>query len=410
MGAVVVEGPKAVGKTSTATLQAGTVVRLDDRSDPRVAAAFDLDPSLILTGAAPVLLDEWQEIPELWNRVRHEVDDRGGQPGQFILTGSSTPDDQARRHSGAGRFAMIQMRPLSLFESGHSTGEVSLAALFEGVSPHGYDAEWNATDARTQLAQRIVVGGWPVNIGVPVETAARNNADYLAAIREHDLPRLEGRDPGTAAKVVRAYARVVSTPAYETTIARGASAGQSDDLHVGLDATSRDTVRRHLAALERLRIVEDLPAWAPPLRSSARTNTAPKRHFVDPSLAAAALNVGWQPLAAEPLTLGLWFESLAVRDLRIYAQRLGGRVLYYRDSDKLEIDAVVELPDGRWGAFEVKAGTGKATMDTAVANLQRLRAKVDDNRCAFLAVLTGGGVAARGQNGVCVVPLRMLAP
>lgn len=124
MGAVVVEGPKAVGKTSTATLQAGTVVRLDDRSDPRVAAAFDLDPSLILTGAAPVLLDEWQEIPELWNRVRHEVDDRGGQPGQFILTGSSTPDDQARRHSGAGRFAMIQMRPLSLFESGHSTGEV----------------------------------------------------------------------------------------------------------------------------------------------------------------------------------------------------------------------------------------------------------------------------------------------
>lgn len=406
-GAVLVEGPKAVGKTSTANRYARTVVRLDDRSDDRVAAAFDLDPALVLTGPTPVLLDEWQEFPTLWNRVRHEVDDRGGKPGQFILTGSATPDDQVRRHSGAGRFTVLQMRPMSLFESGHSDGQVSLAALFEGRPPRGYDADWNATESRTLIAQRIVTGGWPTNLSKPVAVAARANADYLRLLGEHDLIRLEGRDPETAARVIRSYARNIATSAYETTIAIGATAGQAE---AGPDATSRATTRAHLAALERLRIIEEQPAWGPTLRSATRANTTPKRHFIDPCLAAAALNVGWQPLAADPTTLGLWFESLAVRDLRIYAQPLSGQVLHYRDKSRLEVDAIVMLPDGRWGAFQVKAGTGQRTLDTAAASLRKLRATVDDSRCAFVAVLTNGPAAGRRDDGVDVIPLRMLKP
>jgi len=383
-------------------------VQLDDETDAQVRSALEVDPSILLSGETPVLLDEWQVAPALWNLVRHEVD-RRRLPGQFILTGSATPDDSARRHSGAGRFSIITMRPMSLYESGLSTGEVSLSELFDGITPTGFSPSWNATDARHEIAQAIVVGGWPGNIGKSVAAAARANNDYLRVLREYDIERATGvaRDPETAQKVMRSLARNVATPAREATIARDASEGEEGR---GPDATSRATVAGHLDALRRLRVIEDQPAWSPNLRSAVSLRTSPKRHFVDPSLAAAALRIDAHRLAADTLTLGLWFESLAVKDLRVYSQPLGASVSYYRDDKRTEVDAVIQLPDGRWGAFEVKLGTAKETIDTAATTLLRMASRVADNRRAFLAVLTNGGIAHRRDDGVLVVPARMLRP
>jgi len=341
--------------------------------------------------------------------VRREVDARGGRPGQFILTGSATPDDDTRRHSGAGRFWVLQMRTLSLFESGHSSGEVSLADLFEGKVPDGFDARWSEPTARAEIAERIVVGGWPANHGLDVEAARRNNVQYLNAIREYDLRRGDGsrRDPDVAARVVRSIARNIAVPATQATLARDTVPGSGD---AGVDATSRDALRDHLAALARLRIVEDQPAWRPALRSSHRLRQTPKRHFVDPCLAAAALGAAPGRLVSDPMTLGLWFESLAVRDVRVYCQAAGAQVLYYRDDKELEVDIVVEMPDGRWGAFEVKLGSTTRAVDTAAKNLVLLRDRVGADRCAFLGVITGGARAFRRADGIDVVPLRMLGP
>lgn len=411
IGAVLIEGPKAAGKTWTAMRFASTVVRVDDPFDSQLREAMNADPRLLLLGDPPVLIDEWQAMPEIWNLVRREVDDRGGAPGQFILTGSSTPDDDVRRHTGAGRFWVLQLRPMSLAESGHSTGEVSLAALLEGKPPRGYEPRWTATRSREEIAERIVVGGWPANVDLPPAEAAENNQRYLRNLAEHDLFRLLGsrRDASTAMKVLRSLARATATPAFDTTIARGA-AEVDDDEYANLDTTSRTTVREHAAAFERLRVVEDLPAWNPVLRSSRRARTSPKRHFVDPCLAAAALNTDAVRLAGDPKTLGLWFESLVVRDLRIYAQAARGEVSYLRMSDGLEADAIIELPDGRWGAVEAKLGATPQVVDAAARNLARLAARLDPSRRAFLAVITNGGISHRRDDGVDVIPLRMLGP
>lgn len=414
-GAVLIEGPKYCGKTWTAMQFARTVVRVDDEEDARVQATLDTDPGLLLQGEVPILLDEWQYAPALWNRVRREVDDRQAD-GQFILTGSATPDDDARRHTGAGRFAVLQMRPMSLFESGHSSGQVSLREMFEGKAVRGFDAAWNSTESRLQIAERIVVGGWPANHKRSVVAASRANENYLALIREHDMSRAMGQrlSPDVAEKVMRSLARGVATQMGEAAVARDARGGEPGRVlgaaERGADATSRPAVSTHLDVLRRLRIIEDQAAWGPNMRSARRLQSTPKRHFVDPSLAAAALGAGVERLSADVLTLGLMFESLAVRDLRVYAQPLRGRVSHYRDNEKLEIDAVVELPDGRWGAFEVKLGTTPKVIDEAAAHLRRMASLVDDNRCAFLAVLTNGGIATRREDGVDVVPLTMLAP
>jgi hypothetical protein len=301
------------------------------------------------------------------------------------------------------------MRPMSLAESGDSSKDVSLAALFDGGMPRGFDPQWSATAARQRIAELVVAGGWPGNLSKSVAAAARANRDYVRLVREYDIQRVSGhgRDPETALRVMRALARTVATPAREATIARDVREGESG---TGPDATSRDTVARHLDALTRLRIVEDQPAWTPNLRSARRLRTSPKRHFVDPSLAAAVLGVQAAPLAADPLTLGFLFESLAIRDLRVYAQPLGGQVSYYRDDKQLEADAVIQLPDGRWGACEVKLGITAQVIDDAAERLLRVAGQVDDNRRAFLAVITNGGIAHQRPDGVLVVPLRMLAP
>jgi predicted AAA+ superfamily ATPase len=304
------------------------------------------------------------------------------------------------------------MRPLSLFESGHSTAAVSLARLFDGADPgRAVDPAWTATTAREWIAQRIVTGGWPANITLTSDEAAVRHADYLKVVCEHDVPGLAGarRDPATARRVVASVARNVASPATITTLAAGAVHGSAEDPDPDV-ATSRDAVREHMQALERLLILEDQPGWSPRLRSSRLSNTTPKRHFADPCLAAAALGAGWRSLADDVLALGFLFESLVVRDLRVYAEPVGGELAYYRDKDKLEIDAIIHLPDGRWGAIEVKLGSDKGVLDRAAQRLRSLDSRIDSRKCAFLTVVTNGPVAYRRPDGVNIIPLAMLGP
>lgn len=396
-GAVVIEGPKACGKTATALEVAASTVRLD--IDRAARAAAEIDPGLLLNQEAPQLIDEWQTVPEIWNHVRRVVDDRQ-LPGQFILTGSAVPADDVNRHSGAGRFTTLRMRPMSLFESGHSIGTASLQGLLDGASASSADPGLTIPD----LADRITVGGWPAQQGSPVTAAATANRGYLEQVRLIDIARIEGarRDPRKMEAVLRSLARNTATEVANTVLA--ADAGGSDGLH-------RSTVADYLDALERLMIIEDQPAWAPRMRSRGRLRKAPKRHFVDPSLAVAALGVGPERLLADLNAMGFLFESLVVRDLRVLSQALQGEVLHYRDEGEHEVDAIVALADGRWAAFEVKLGAGQT--DVAAANLLAFSSLVDTTACgppAALVVITGTGYAYRRPDGVSVVPIGALGP
>ena len=397
-GAVVIEGPKACGKTETARRRAASSVLLDVDDNARRAAA--VDPGLLLDGAVPRLLDEWQIEPVLWNHVRRAVDDRGA-PGQFMLTGSSVPEDDLARHTGAGRFSFLRMRPMTLFESGHTSGAVSLTALLAGETPRGDDPGLTVRD----LADRIASGGWPAQQGRSVRGAARAARDYLEQIREVDVARVAGtrRDPVRVGRLLQSLARNVATEVGVSVLA--ADAGGADG------PLDRHTVTEYLTILERLLIVEEQPAWAPHLRSRATLRNSPKRHFVDPSLAVAALGAGPEQLLADLNLLGLLFESLVIRDLRVLAQPLDGRVLHYRDSYGVEADAIVQLADGRWAAFEIKLGAG--LVEEGAASLRRFREVIDTRKTGAplaLAVITGTGYGYRRPDGIDVIPIGALAP
>lgn len=398
VGAVVIEGAKACGKTATARQVAASELRVD--TDPRVRPAMAVDPSLLLDGPPPLLLDEWQAQPDLWNHVRRTVDDRG-LPGQFVLTGSATPDDDSARHSGAGRFAHIRMRPMSLMETGHSTGAASLAALADGTTPRitGPDLDLPS------LITRLCVGGWPGIQDVSADDAMEILRDYVETIHQIDVPRIAGgrRDPRRVERLIASIARNVATEVGTTTLAR-----EAGDVDAPL---SRNTVDDYLDVLQRLMVIEDQPAWSTHIRSSATLRRAPKRHLVDPSLAVAALRSTRAGLLQDLETLGLLFESLVIRDLRIYSQASGGRVSHYRDSSGLEVDAIVSLTDGRWGAVEIKLGAG--AIDAAAASLAKFREVVDTRRVgepAFLAVVTPSGLGYRREDGISVVPITALGP
>ncbi len=398
-GAVLLEGPKASGKTSTAARATVSQVYLD--RDPAALEALRIDPSIVLDGGAPQLVDEWQlEATRVWNHVRAEVDRRGA-PGQFVLTGSSVPTDDVRRHSGAGRFARLTLRTMSLVESGHSGGEISLAALFAGERP-----STSAGLSVAEVAELVVRGGWPFNLDLGAEAAAQANIDYLRGIAEVDVARLDGsrRDPVLVTRLLRALAR---NTAMEQKLARLASQVETEQ-----GTLARSTVYGYLDALERLMVVEELPPWSTHLRSRATLRSASRTHFADPSLAAAALGAGPARLLADPNYLGLLFESLAVRDCRVYATPLGGTVHHYRDSDGLEVDLIVQLRDGRWGALEVKLG-GERAIDAAAAGLLRFAAKVDTSRTgppAFLGVLTASGYGYARPDGILVIPIGAFGP
>jgi len=368
--------------------------------DANARQAIAVDPALVLDGPTPRLIDEWQIEPTIWNHVRRMIDDRS-QPGQFILTGSAVPADDVTRHTGAGRLARLRMRPMSLFEAGRSDGRASLAELLEG----GLDGATDPGLTVTDIAHEVALGGWPGLRGRGTSEGLLAVRDYLNEVTRVDVGRVDGthRDPGRISRLLASLARNVATHAAATTLAKdtGGTEGSLKD----------DTVREYLAALERLMIIEDQPAWAPHLRSKHRLRTSPKRHFVDPSLAVAALGATPDRLLADLNLLGFLFESLVVRDLRVYAQAADAHVSHYRDSSGLEVDAIVEARDGRWMAFEVKLGQGQ--VDQAAATLRRFAERIDTTACgapALMGVIVASGYCYRRADGTAVVPIGVLGP
>ena len=397
-GAVLIEGAKACGKTETARRQAASEVRLDLDAQAREAA--EVAPELILNQTAPLLLDEWQLVPSLWNRVRRAVDDRQ-EAGQFIMTGSATPSDDVTRHSGAGRFSVMRMRPMCLAESGHSTAAVSLRSLLAGQTQGARDGGLTVP----ALADLITIGGWPAWRGMNPQAVSRAARDYLTQISHVDVPSVGGqrRNPTKVDALLRSLARNIATEVSITTLAKD-TAGVEETM-------DRETASAYLAVLERLMVVENQPAWAPAMRSKAQLRNSPKRHFVDPSLAVAALRGSPSALLSDLESMGLLFESLVVRDLRVLSQPLDGQVLHYRDNKGLEVDAIVTSGDGAWGAFEVKLGNSR--VDDAAATLLDFAKKINTTRCGepgVLAVITATGLAYRRKDGVHVVPVGTLGP
>jgi hypothetical protein len=397
-GAVVIEGPKACGKTATARQVAASEVLLDVDANARQAIA--VDPALVLDGETPRLIDEWQLEPEIWNHIRRAIDDRG-QPGQFILTGSAVPADDITRHTGAGRITRLRMRPMTLFETSRSNGNISLAQLLAGEPARSADPGLTVAD----LAEEIAIGGWPGFRDLTLDQSLRAVRDYLDEIRRVDVRRVDGtrRDPSKVGQLLRSLARNVATYAAATTLANdtGGADGPLKD----------DTVRAYLDALERLMIVEDQPAWAPHLRSKYVLRSAAKRHFVDPSLAVAALRATPDRLLRDLNLFGFLFESLVIRDLRVYAQASDAHVLQYRDSNNLEVDAIVETADGGWAAFEIKLGPGQ--VDEGAASLSKFAKQIDTDKCgkaAALGVIVGTGYGYVRDDGIAVIPIGALRP
>ena len=396
-GAVVIEGPKACGKTETARRQAASEVLLD--VDRAAQQAAEIDPRLVLDGPTPRLLDEWQIVPAIWNHVRREIDSRG-QRGLFLLTGSATPADDATRHTGGLRFGRVQMRPMSLVELARSTGEISLSALLAGDASRSADPGLTIDD----LAELVVRGGWPGIRELSALDAARALRDYLDRIRRTDIEAVDGvrRDPERVQAVMRSLARHVGTQAALTTIAADAATAGT--------TVSDDTVSGYLNALTRLMIIEDQPAWNTHLRSSHSLRTTPTRHFTDPSLAVAALRATPSTLLRDLNAFGLLFESMVVRDLRVYSQPLDGELFHYRDQSGLEVGAIVDAGE-RWGAFEAKLGPGQ--IDQAAENLTRFANRVDTARRgepAVLGVIVASGYGYVRPDGVHVIPVGALGP
>lgn len=393
-GAVIIDGPRAVGKTTTALQHAESSIRLD--ASPRYVDLADVSPEMILGGETPRLIDEWQIAPTIWNAVRHEVDTRG-KSGQFILTGSAVPADEVTRHSGAGRFKRIFLRPMTLSESGDSTKNVAFESAFANRKIAGIDGPTIADYARL-----IVRGGWPAL----VKDVDRNPGEYLGAylddVSRVDIPTLDTRvDPQRMATLLNVLARNISTEVSAAKIAKESEIASDGE------SLSAQTVRRYLDSLSRVNVLEEQPAWRPHLRSSIRLRVSPKWHFVDPSLAAAALLINEEALLDDLNTLGLFFESLAVRDIRVYASKIEASVYHYRDSEGLEVDVIVEKRDGTWAAFEVKMG-GEANLDYAAASLHKLKNKVSEARLKTLSslnIVTAGRMSYTRKDGVNVLAL-----
>ena len=408
-GAVLLEGVRWCGKTSTALRFANSELHLDEPDARTLAGA---DPTEALRGGVPRLIDEWQNAPQLWNRIRRECDMRAA-PGQFILTGSASPRADITRHTGTGRIARVTMRPMSLFETGASDGSASLQRLFDG------DKVAKAARAGARLrdvASWICVGGWPAHIGLDEATARRSAWDHLRESVHVDVPAaVDVRHNGDSMMaLVRSLARNVATEARASKLVADMVGDDHDD-HDDKDALRvwRQTAAAYLAALQRIFLIEDQPAWPGHLRSRAELRKTPKRHLVDPSLAAAALGASPERLIADTSTLGLLFESLAVRDLRIYSQREAASVYHYRDSDNLEVDAIIVRDDGRWLAAEIKLNHQSDNVDQAASSLLRLRGKVTQRHrqdLAGLLVITALGPAHRRPDGVQVVPITALGP
>ena len=400
--AVCIEGPKWCGKTWTAAHHSSSQLFLGDPSGNfQNRQLAELSPSLILEGNRPRLIDEWQEVPPIWDAVRHAAD-QTPEKGQFILTGSSTPNHKGIMHSGAGRIARIRMHPMSLYESGDSSGAVSLSQLCSGKLIPAMTGEVSLR----KLTELIVRGGWPGSLHLPLEQAALLPHEYITAIIEDDVYRIDGikRDTSKMRLLLQSLARNESTTAANRTL-------KSDIEKIGDENIDAETINAYLDIFNRLFIIDNQPPFSTSVRSSVRIKQAVKRHFADPSLACALLNISADGLIQDLETLGFLFEALCERDLKIYAETFGGRLYHYQDYRNREIDAVIELPDGKWCAFEIKLGAHQ--IDAAAQALLKLHQEISEDPKgkppAVLCVLCGlSNAAYQRPDGVFVVPITAL--
>ncbi len=402
-GAVLIEGPKWCGKTTTAEQLAASILYMDDpeRKEQNIAMS-DLNPKRLLQGATPRLIDEWQLAPKLWDAIRFEVDHRS-ELGQFILTGSAVPADTKEiAHSGTGRFTWLTMRPMSLYESGDSTGTVSLRNLFEGIS----DIDGDSNIDIDRLAFLVCRGGWPQAIDMRDEIALDQAMDYCDAVVRSDINRADNveKNPERVRRLMRSYARNQGGQVPNTVIAQDVAANDEKPM-------SEETVASYINALRKIFVVEDMPSWNPNLRSKTAIRSSDTRYYIDPSIATASLGIGPNDLINNLKTFGLLFETLCVRDLRIFADTLNGGVYHYRDKDGQECDAVVHLRNGEYGLIEIKLG-GDKLIEEGAKSLKAMRAKIDTDKMkapSFLMVLKGiGDYAYKRHDGVYVVPIGCL--
>lgn len=402
-GAVLIEGPKWCGKTTTAEQQARSILYMDNlasfESNLQMA---EIDPGILLEGDTPRLVDEWQLAPKLWDTMRFEVDHRH-QVGQFILTGSAVPsDEESMKHSGTGRFSWLTMRPMSLYESGESNGKVSLSHLFESRENIVATNSLRIDD----IAFLICRGGWPFACSLQGDAALAQAFDYVDAVIKKDVSRVDGtnRNITTTRLLMRSYARNQGSQATIGTIV--ADMMTNDENEIGIK-----TAGSYLDALRKIFVIEDSEAWNPNLRSKTAIRTANTRYFIDPSIGTAVLGLGPKDLINDLNTMGLFFETLCVRDLRIFADALDGQVFHYRDKSGLECDAVIHLRNGRYGLVEIKLG-GDRLINEGASNLLALVDKINTDKMkepSFLMVLTGtGDFAYRRKDGVYVVPIGCL--
>lgn len=402
-GMVLIQGPKWCGKTTTAEQQAGSILYMDL---PRTRASnlllAETDPQVLFQGDVPRLIDEWQLAPKLWDAARFEVSHRG-KPGQLIFTGSAVPPDMSElTHSGTGRVAWLTMRPMSLWESGDSNGKVSVASLFNGE----FSPAESVDISLKELAFLVSRGGWPGSLELSRDAALLQAMNYLNGVIHSDISRADNvrRDPESALRLLRSYARHQGQQVPVSTIYADLSGN-------GMPSMGEDTIVSYIQALKKIFVIEDMPAWSPNLRSKTAIRTSDTRYFVDPSIAVAAMAIGPDDLLNDLNTFGLFFETLAVRDLRVYADALGGQVYHYRDKNGLECDAVIHLRNGNFGLVEIKLG-GDTLIDGGAETLLKLSSKLDTQKMkqpSFLMVLTGiGQYAYCRKDGVYVVPIGCL--
>lgn len=405
MGAVLVEGPKWCGKTTTCRQFAKSVL---DLSDPDVRdhalELAEMDVKALLEGETPRLIDEWQDVPKVWDAIRNRVDQLGGS-GHFLLTGSAVVGEKKRnqvRHSGTGRFARLKMRPMTLWESGESTGGASLAALFADAD--GFEAEKAKGQSLAEIAYVVCRGGWPKAVERGGDVALDYAHEYVDAVAESDLSRADDipREPARVRRLLRSLARLQATQSSLSAVRKDIVANDDASL-------SEQTIASYESALEKIFVVENAHAWSPALRSKTAVRTSDTRYFADPSLATASLGVGPGNLMDDLPTFGLFFETMAVRDLRVYAEASGGFVEHYRDKTGLECDAVVHMPNGDFGLVEVKLG-GETLIGEGVETLGKLSGKLR-RKPSFRMVLTAvGEFAYRRKDGILVIPLGALKP
>jgi predicted AAA+ superfamily ATPase len=396
-GAVLIKGPKSCGKTETASQYAKSELKMD--RDPQVSVIMATNPQLLLQGETPRLIDEWQEQPEIWNYVRHEVDKRKSK-GQFILTGSANPPENVRLHSGAGRFTVLQMDTMTWQELGYSSGTVKLSDLLIGAGNDYYEPAISLDF----IIERICVGGWPTLINENIKNALNMNRGYIDLLCEVDMIRVSGvkRNPYKVRSLLRSLSRNIATLVDNKTLEKDVKINETNEL-------SRNTLSDYLEALSKLMILYEQPAFNPPIRSSASLRKSPKRHLCDPSLAVAALGLDKESLMKDIKYTGFLFESLATHELNVYAKTNDAIVYHYNDSYGYEVDAIVQKRNGDYAGFEIKLGVG--FINEAAENLKKFAANIDTEKMESpksLNIITGTGMSYRRPDGINVISLASL--